>query len=265
VTNGLNYVDLVFVVDTTGSMGPFIDDAKRRLVDCVQELGGAKGIDLRVGLVEYRDHPPQEASFVTRGYELTDNLGKVRKAIAGLAAHGGGDAPEAVFDGVLEACRTTSWRATSCRFVVLVGDAPPHGYFATAGRGRGARELPAAVQCTCGLDLLTVTAAAEEQRAVVHALPFGGNTTAQAAFTDIASATGGACTPVGQGRDVVERIRLVLDEEFANLDFDARVLDTVRSIGSLDTGLVTEALAGSRLTVARSIARLGRRGFLEGL
>jgi len=264
VIHGLNHVDLVFVVDTTGSMGPFIDDAKRRLVDCVGELGKSQAIDLQVGLVEYRDHPPQEASFVTRAYPLTGDLDTVRTSIGGLFASGGGDAPEAVFDGVLAACRDTHWRATSCRFSVLVGDAPPHGYAdrSTRDRRSGAGRAVGDVLCTCGLRMQDVTAAAEAQRAIVHALPFGGDATALAAFTDIANATGGSCAAVGTGAGVVERIVKVLEEEFANVDFDARVLETVRSIASLDTGLVTDAIAGSRLDVARSIARLGRRGFL---
>lgn len=262
--HGLNHVDLVFVVDTTGSMGPFIEDAKRRLVDCVGELGTSRAIDLQVGIVEYRDHPPQEASFVTRAYPLTGNLETVRTSIAGLVASGGGDAPEAVFDGVLAACRDTVWRETSCRFAVLVGDAPPHGYAAPSTRDRrsGARRGAHEVQCTCGLGMQDVTAAAEAHRAIVHALPFGGDATARAAFTEIANATGGSCAAVGTGAGVVEHIVKVLEEEFANVDFDAKVLETVRSIASLDTGDVTDALAGSRLEVARSIARLGRRGFL---
>ena len=67
-------------------------------------------------------------------------------------------------------------------------------------------------------------------------------------------------------RDVIAKRfpdHVVLGEEFANLDLDARVLETVHAIGSLDTGLVTEAVSGSRLAVARAIARLGRRGFLS--
>ncbi len=262
--SGLNHVDLVFVVDTTGSMGPFIDDAKRRLVDCVGELVKSQAIDLQVGLVEYRDHPPQEASFVTRAYPLTGDLETVRATIAGLFAAGGGDAPEAVFDGVLAACRDSHWRTTSCRFAVLVGDAPPHGYAAPSTRDRrsGARRDAHEVRCTCGLRMQDVTAAAEDHRTIVHALPFGGDATARAAFTEIANATGGSCAAVGTGAGVVERIVRVLEEEFANVDFDARVLETVRSIASLDTADVTEAIAASRLEVARSIARLGRRGFL---
>ncbi len=253
MTNGLNHVDLMLVVDTTGSMGPFIADAKRRLVDCVARLGSQRAVDLRVGLVEYRDHPPQESSFVTRTHAMTSDVARMQKVINRLAADGGGDAPEAVYDGVWEACLNAEWRETSCRFAVLVGDAPPHGC-APAGTG---------AECACGLDVRAVTAAAESQRAIVHALPFGGNAQTQAAFAEIAIATGGICAAAGNGGDVVDRMVELLERELASLDFDASVLDAVSAIGELDTVRVAESVSESRAAVARSIARLGRRGFFS--
>ena len=43
-----------------------------------------------------------------------------------LKARGGGDAPEAMFDGLLEATNL-DWSEKSKRFVFLVADSPPHG------------------------------------------------------------------------------------------------------------------------------------------
>jgi hypothetical protein len=58
----LNQVDLAFVVDTTGSMGPFIAAAQHQMVAMLRALAedAQVAIDLQVGVVEYRDHPPQE-------------------------------------------------------------------------------------------------------------------------------------------------------------------------------------------------------------
>lgn len=122
----LRQVDICFVVDTTGSMSPFINEAKHRLVETVSRLSSDSSIQLQVALVEYRDHPPQEKSFVTRTYALTSNMSKVQSYIAKLTASGGGDEPEAVYDGVAVACRELDWREHSLRFALLVGDAPPH-------------------------------------------------------------------------------------------------------------------------------------------
>jgi hypothetical protein len=153
--DALNHVDLYFVVDTTGSMQPFISAAQAALLDTVEALGARSGVEIQVGLVEFRDHPPQEMSFVTRHYPLTADLGEMRKVINGLRADGGGDPPEAVYDGVQEAAVLTEWRVHSCRFILLVGDAPPHGYApprvieeaAAATRPTGRRASRARARC----------------------------------------------------------------------------------------------------------------------
>jgi hypothetical protein len=281
----LNHIDLCFVVDTTGSMQPFISAAQRALLDTVEALSAKSGVDIQIGLVEYRDHPPQEMSFVTRHYQLTSDLEKLRKAINGLRADGGGDHPEAVYDGVNEAAVLTGWRAHSCRFILLVGDAPPHGYVApqrtvavvaetpvVRARGRRAgrsREHVAGgtggaqSSCPCGLDVAQVTAAAEENRVTVHALPVNSDAQTVGAFTEIATGTGGECVPHSDAGAVVSRIGQMLDAEFRSLQFDRQVLECSARLASFEAGQISEHLGCSRLQTAAAIARLGRRGFLQ--
>src|SRR5262245_6493613 len=94
----LTHLDVAFVIDTTGSMGSLIDSARRHVVAMLRRLTGdpAAPVDLRTAVVEYRDHPPQDTSFVTREYGFTSELAKVQKVIASLTPDGGGDIPEAV-------------------------------------------------------------------------------------------------------------------------------------------------------------------------
>ena len=283
--DALNHVDLCFVVDTTGSMQPFISAAQAALLDTVEALGAKGGVEIQVGLVEYRDHPPQDVSFVTRHYPLTSDLKKMRKVINGLGADGGGDRPEAVYDGVSEAAVLTEWRAHSCRFILLVGDAPPHGYVAPHGaedvaaesvaagargrsagrtRGRVANEAGGAKSsCRCGLDVAQVTAAAEENRVTVHALPMSDDVQTKGAFTEIARGTGGVCAEHSEAGAVVGRIGQMLDAEFSSLQFDREVLEFSRRLASFDAGEISERLSCSRLQAAAAVARLGRRGFLR--
>jgi hypothetical protein len=54
-TKALNQVDVCFIVDTIGSIGSFIKAAKQQLLDAISLLSSDREIDLRVGLVEYRD------------------------------------------------------------------------------------------------------------------------------------------------------------------------------------------------------------------
>ena len=164
----LNHVDLCFVIDTTGSMGGFIQAAKQQLLNTIQLLSADSDIDLQVGLVEYRDHPPQDTTFVTRVYPLTAELKQMQKNINKLEANGGGDFPEAVYDGVQEAALKMKWRPHSCRFILLVGDAPPHGFQADGSTESFTHTDPA--QYPNGLTVQSVTAAAESQRVTIHAL-----------------------------------------------------------------------------------------------
>lgn len=280
--DGLNHVDLCFVVDTTGSMSPFIGAARAALLDTVGALGAKGGVDLRVGLVEYRDHPPQDRSFVTRHHALTSDLTLMQKVINQLSADGGGDIPEAVYDGVSEAARLTEWRAHSCRFVMLVGDAPPHGYASTAqqataadggGRraarrrgshhSRGEAGEAGAPRCLCGLDARQASAAAEEARVTVLALPMQNDAQTVGAFDELARATGGGCAPATGAEQVVARIGEMLDAEFRELGFDREVLEAAKILGSPDAGEIAARLGRTRLQAARSLARLGRRGFLK--
>src|SRR5688572_27568399 len=110
--NALYDVDLAFVVDTTGSMGAFIDAARRHMVGALQALTSTaeRPVNLRVAVVEYRDHPPQDTTFVARAHGFDADFRRVQKIIDRLSADGGGDAPEAVFDGLRAACDELAWR-----------------------------------------------------------------------------------------------------------------------------------------------------------
>lgn len=120
-------LDLVFLVDATGSMGVYISQVQRRLLELVEAVRSSPLCkSLRIGVVSYRDHPPQERSYVTEVLGLTGDLVAVRQAVNRLAARGGGDGPEAVTDGLFELVRL-DWRPAAAKAVVWFGDAPPHG------------------------------------------------------------------------------------------------------------------------------------------
>lgn len=124
---GRGALDLVFLVDATGSMGPYIQQVQQRLMALVDALKRSPLChNLRLGVVAYRDHPPQDITFITRVLELTDDIEAVKGEIEALQASGGGDGPEAVTDGLYEVVRR-DWKPDAARVVVWFGDAPPHG------------------------------------------------------------------------------------------------------------------------------------------
>ena len=101
---------------------PGLEGPPERLTGSTQPVD----VDVRLGVVEYRDHPPQD-TMVFQVHPLVGDFRAARKYLDSLRASGGGDEPEAVFAGVVAACRELSWRRHARRMAMLVGDAPPHG------------------------------------------------------------------------------------------------------------------------------------------
>jgi hypothetical protein len=102
-----------------------VRDSLFRIVDRVVER--TKGLHIRFGIVSYRDHPPQDYTYVTRVFDFTDKIKSVYKEISALNPSEGGDIPEAVADGLYDARTKLSWQKESYKVLLLVGDAPPHG------------------------------------------------------------------------------------------------------------------------------------------
>ena len=102
-----------------------VRDSLFGIVDKVVER--TKGLHIRFGIVSYRDHPPQDRTYVTRVFDFTDKIKVVYKEISGLNPSEGGDTPEAVADGLYDARTKLSWQKDSYKALLLVGDAPPHG------------------------------------------------------------------------------------------------------------------------------------------
>ena len=131
-TDAASKLDLVFTLDVTGSMGAYIDSAKENIEAITERLVSRNGqrVDMRFGIVAYRDHPPQDETFVTKSFPFTRDVGQMRGALSELKASGGGDAPEAV-GTALGATLDCDWRKDATKVVILIADAPPHGLSST--------------------------------------------------------------------------------------------------------------------------------------
>jgi hypothetical protein len=125
-----HHSDLVFVQDCTGSQGSYISSATKNIqliCDNIYQSGKLQAReDLRVGLVAFRDHPPQDHTYVTRNFGFSSDIDKVHRDLSSLYASGGGDGPEAVTAALAEALKM-DWREQASKMIVLIADAPPHG------------------------------------------------------------------------------------------------------------------------------------------
>jgi Mg-chelatase subunit ChlD len=121
-------LDVCLVIDCTDSMADVLlrlRQQSRELCDVIRRFVPSS----RFGLVSYRDlkqFDPAEFAYATKLFPLTADTEAFKKALGELRAAGGGDIPEAVFDGLAEAMTHGGWRVAGHKVIILIGDAPPH-------------------------------------------------------------------------------------------------------------------------------------------
>jgi Mg-chelatase subunit ChlD len=119
-------LDVVFVLDTTGSMSGELREVQERVRQLATSLTRARsGERLRYGVVAYRDRGD---AYVTKVHDLSPDVDAAESFLSSLSADGGGDGPEAVVAAVAAALREVSWDRHDRvdRQIFLIGDAPPH-------------------------------------------------------------------------------------------------------------------------------------------
>lgn len=127
-------LDLLLVMDLTGSMGAWMDQAKQHLTNIVNSLRDETGIgEIRVGFVGYRDYG-DDGRTVQHAFVPISNSEAVLTVLRAQQPSGGGDLPEDVLAGFALAFNEFHWNA-DLRLVLFVADAPAHGYMVGGGRG----------------------------------------------------------------------------------------------------------------------------------
>ena len=119
-------IEVCFVLDTTGSMGGLIEGAKQKIWSIANEILASKPTpDLRIGLIGYRD---RSDAYVTKTYDLSEDIDDIYAKLMKFQAQGGGDTPESVNQAIHEAVTKMKWDKDRkvLKMIFLVGDAPPH-------------------------------------------------------------------------------------------------------------------------------------------
>ncbi len=231
-------LEIVFVLDSTGSMGGTIADAKGSAVEMLDVLRGLVP-DARFGLVVFRDHGQRE-EYVTRVLPIGTDFWRLCNFTWIVDAGGGGDPPEAVYEALRAAFRQP-WRPGARRVVVLAGDAPPHA------------ETEAAL-------LREVRAFAGDGRSHVHAIlterrarrPGRDPHDAAAAFQRIVEAGRGVCVQPAESQRVLQQV--------LTLAFGAKF---EQDLAAVTRNLAERRAAGDPRDVA--LARRGGPGLRQAL
>ena len=226
-------LDLVFLVDATGSMSLHISEVRTRLLELIEALRASPLCrSLRLGVVSYRDHEPQERTYLTRVTPLTDDLDAARAAVLSLSAAGGGDGPEAVTDGLFDVVRL-DWRPSAARAVAWFGDAPPHGIEPTGDA------FPEG--CPCGNHWYTQAENLREMGVAVYAIgclptlrSYDG---AEAVYRKVARATRGMFIPLREAALLVPLIAGAAESALDGQRIDAYLEALLASSGHALRGI----------------------------
>lgn len=118
-------VDIVFVMDTTGSMGDEIDILRDTLYSIymrIKQMNTGGALALRFGMVLYRDRGDE---YVTKKFDLSSNLDSFQEFLYNVKAGGGGDTPEDLVSGLNETMKL-SWDPNAIKLAFVITDASCH-------------------------------------------------------------------------------------------------------------------------------------------
>jgi len=125
--------DIVWAIDTTRSMGPYIDATRDVVVEVSKKLAANEEISKRLhfGVWGYRD-PVEDIpgiEYTTKNFtpalQNIQDFGATMDTVKETKVDSV-DFPEDVFSGLSDAIEKTAWTPGAMRIIVLVGDAPGH-------------------------------------------------------------------------------------------------------------------------------------------
>jgi Mg-chelatase subunit ChlD len=233
-------VDVVFVLDTTGSMSGLIQTAKEKIWSIATTMASAQPTpEIRIGLVAYRDRGDR---YVTKLVDLSADLDSVYAALMDFQADGGGDTPESVNKALFDAVHGMSWSQgeEAYQVIFLVGDAPPHMDY---------KEVRYPM----------IIADALKKGIVINTIQCGGMSTTVAPWTQIASLGHGNFFQVNQAGGAVA-YTTPYDDKIAKLS--AKLDDTRLYYGTEDEKerMKSKVAATDKLHANASVAARARRG-----
>ncbi|MEE2750167.1 MAG: VWA domain-containing protein [Myxococcota bacterium] len=117
-------IDLMFVVDTTGSMADELEYLKVELEDVISRVKSQTGLDIRISVNFYRDVGDE---YVVRSFPFTTDVQIASQQLSRQQAGGGGDYPEALDAALENAVFEHEWSDSArARLLFPLLDAPPH-------------------------------------------------------------------------------------------------------------------------------------------
>jgi hypothetical protein len=227
-------VEVAFVLDTTGSMGPLIEGAKRKIWSIATSIVDANPhAEVRMGLVAYRDIGDE---YVTKTFNLTTDIQDLYAHLLELRARGGGDWPESVNEALHVAVTKLAWSQgpESDRIMFLVGDAPPHMDYAQ------------------DVKYPEVLRMARERGIIVNAVQAGRARDTERVWIEIAQMGGGRYIPIPQDGGHLVVIETPWDVEI--IELQGRINGTVIPYGPRHQRSSVQQKVGQLAAAPRPVA-----------
>jgi hypothetical protein len=218
-------IDVLFLLDATGSMGDEIDRLKTSIDSVAARVAALEGSpDVRFAMTVYRD---EGDAFLNRTFDFTSDVEAFRAALAEVVADGGGDYPEALDEAFGEAVDAPSWRdpASTLQLMFLVADAPPHVERQVTGYDESLRSA-----VSRGIKVFPVASSESDDQAEAVFRQIAQATGAR--FVFLSYGAGGAATGPSTDIDKTDYEELALDDLVVRL-----VAEEVAALTG-DTGVV---------------------------
>lgn len=158
-------VEVVFVLDTTGSMKDDIEKLRKdfipRLVEGLKEFR-----KIRIGLLLYRDYGDsyRYKDLPVKFFDFTSDVSAFTKNLNAFTIRGneGGDIPEAVYEGLYAGLEFYKWSENSVRKIILIGDAEPHP--SPRGTGKYTKKLVEKIAAEKNVSITAIITPDEKSR-----------------------------------------------------------------------------------------------------
>ncbi len=224
-------LDLMLVIDTTGSMGDeirYLQSELRSIINAITMRH--RDLDIRVGFVFYRDLGDD---YVTRTVGFDRDIGRAQGVLAQQDANGGGDYPEAMDQAMIRAVGQ-SWRPDAVKSLLLVADAPPHDD--KVGRTWAAAEAARAKR----IHITPVAASGVADEAEYAMRAMAAATQSRYLFLTDDSGVGNPHAPPAIDCYLVTRldalVRRVIDSQISGRRIEPDKDEVIRSVGEYDGG-----------------------------
>jgi len=190
-------IDLIFTIDTTGSMWDDIAYVKTAATEIVNNID-SKICNYRIAVVDYRDFPvspyggSDDYPYNVR-LPFSNDKSSIISAIQGLSLGWGADWQESVYSALIRSINTEglgAWRDNVKKTIILMGDAPPHDPEPFTGYTLS--------------DVIAAAAAVDP--ATIYPIFIGRSSITRSYFEALAEGTGGEVFEAARASEVVDAL-----------------------------------------------------------